>query len=194
MLTPIAIAGSKKQILRARMKAVRADVALPNAPAQAAANFMSSIETRPGACVALYFPVKGELDTWPLAEALFADGLEVALPVVFGRRKPLIFRRYTEGQTLIKGRFGIDTPDETAPEVTPDIVVTPLLAFDREGRRLGYGGGFYDRTLEMLRNNRKTIAVGFAFASQEVDAVPTGPLDQRLDWVVTERAAFPAHG
>ena len=170
----------------ARARAARAR---PDAARHAARVFMSEIPTPPDAVVALYFPINDELDTEPLAAALVEQGTGIALPVTMGKKNPLIFRRYAPGDALVTGAYGEQTPADDADEVTPAIVVAPLLAFTREGGRLGYGGGYYDRTLAALREAGPVVAVGYAYGAQEVDALPPDPLDERLDWVVTERAA-----
>ncbi len=118
------------------------------------------------------------------------SGAALALPVVAAKKAPLVFRRYAPGDALIIGAYGVKTPDENAEEVVPSIVVTPLLAFTRKGGRLGYGGGYYDRTLADLRKTSAVLAIGYGYGAQEVDALPLSPLDQPLDWIVTERKAF----
>ena len=192
MLPPIAPMTNPKALLRERMKAERraAAKARPDAAVHAARNFMASILVPEGAVVSVYYPIKDELDTEPLVAALIEKGASIALPIVARKKAPLIFRRYTPGDALVDGVYGELVPKKTAPEATPTIVVAPLLAFTRSGDRLGYGGGYYDRTLAGLRKNGDVIAVGYAFGAQEVDAVPVSPLDQPLDWVVTERAAI----
>ena len=192
MLPPIAPLFDPKAILRERMKGERraAAKARPDAGVHAAANFMTAIERPEGAVVSLYFPMRDEIDTEPLVAALIEDDAKVALPVVARKKAPLVFRAYSPGDAMVKGSYGELVPAKTAPEVRPDILVVPLLAFTRAGGRLGYGGGYYDRTLEALRNGGKPLAVGYAFGAQEVDALPLSPLDQPLDWVVTERGAI----
>ena len=182
---------SKKTALREMYRGARrrAAKARPDAARHAARVFLSEIPLPDGAVVALYFPINDELDTEPLAAALVEKGVSIALPVTQGKKKPLLFRRYAPGDVLVPGAYGEQTPDETAETVTPSIVVAPLLAFTREGDRLGYGGGYYDRTLAALRRDGAVLAVGYAYGAQEVDALPPDPLDERLDWVVTERAA-----
>lgn len=167
----------------------KAAKARPDAGQHAARNFIGNIPIPENAIISLYYPLKDELDTEPLAAALVEKGCAIALPVTMSKKEPLIFRRYTPGDALIPGAYGEQTPDESADIVTPTIVVAPLLAFTREGDRLGYGGGYYDRTLAGLREAGAVLAVGYAYGAQEVDAMPLDPLDQRLDWVVTERAA-----
>ncbi|GJL91727.1 5-formyltetrahydrofolate cyclo-ligase [Hyphococcus sp.] len=192
MLPPIATLFDSKAILRERMKGERRAVAKarPDAGVHAAANFMSAIDRPNDVVVSLYFPMRNELDTEPLVAALIEEGARIALPVVARKKAPLLFRAYAPGDEMVKGSYGELVPAETARERTPDILVVPLLAFTRAGGRLGYGGGYYDRTLQSLRKNGAPIAVGYAFGAQEVDALPLTPLDQPLDWVVTERGAI----
>lgn len=192
MLPPIAPMLNPKHVLRERMKAERrmAAKARPDAAVHATRNFFASIPIEGGAIVSLYYPIKDELDTEPLAAALFEREIPVALPVVTGKNQPLIFRRYAPGDVLIDGAYGELTPDENAEAVLPSIIVAPLLAFTRNGGRLGYGGGYYDRTLAGRRGEGTVLAVGYAYGAQEVDALPLSPVDQPLDWVVTEREAI----
>ncbi len=196
MLPPIAAFPSPKKILRERMKGERraAAKARPDAGVHAAANFMSAIERPQGAVVSVYFPMREELDTEPLVAALIEEGTQVALPIVEKKKAPLVFRAYEPGDDLVDGSYGELVPAETAPALTPTILVIPLLAFTPEGGRLGYGGGYYDRTLEKLRETGAPLAVGYAFGAQEVDALPLSPLDQPLDWIVTERGATRCSG
>jgi 5-formyltetrahydrofolate cyclo-ligase len=109
-----------------------------------------------------------------------------------GRGFPLKFRRWYPERPLVAGKWGIATPDEGCEEIEPELVVVPLLAFDRGGNRLGYGAGYYDRTLAGLRSRRpgRVLAVGVAYAAQEVALVPVDESDERLDWIVTEKEAI----
>jgi 5-formyltetrahydrofolate cyclo-ligase len=127
-----------------------------------------------------------EVDTAPICAALRAAGVPVALPVVVARGAPLVFRIWAPGDPVRRGPFGIVEPAEGLPEVAPDLVFAPLAAFDRAGHRIGYGGGYYDRTLAQLRAAGRITAVGVAFAAQEVAAIPAAPHDQKLDMIVTE--------
>ena len=131
-----------------------------------------------------------EISTFELFDKLIADGWATALPVVVAKNTPLVFRQWAPGDALVLGRWNIKVPPEEAPEVLPDVLLVPLLAFDRKGFRLGYGGGFYDRTLEKLRALKSVTAIGIAYAGQEVDAVPHEDFDQRLDWIMTEKETF----
>jgi 5-formyltetrahydrofolate cyclo-ligase len=134
-----------------------------------------------GAVVAGFWPLAGEIDVRPLLLALREMGHAIVLPITPPRGQPLTFGLWSPGDTLVPERFGTLRP--TGPERVPGFVLVPLLAFDRRGGRLGYGGGFYDRTLPLLPHR---VALGCAFAAQEVDEVPVGPYDIRLDAVATE--------
>lgn len=140
-----------------------------------------------------YWPIGDEIDPRPLLDSLAARGHPLALPVVGAPDAPLVFRAWSKDDTLMPGPFATRTPGDDAPEVTPRVVIAPLLAFDAAGYRLGYGGGYYDRTLAGLRRGPGAVlAVGVAYRDQQVDAVPRAPYDERLDWVVTETAAHRA--
>ena len=139
----------------------------------------------PGAVVAGFWPLAGEIDIRPLLLALAGRGHVIALPETPPRGQELRFRRWRPGDPLLPERFGTLRPD--GPVIVPDVLLVPLLAFDRAGRRLGYGGGYYDRTLAALPGRR---TIGCAFAAQEVGTVPTGPHDQTLDQIATERGVI----
>jgi 5-formyltetrahydrofolate cyclo-ligase len=138
-----------------------------------------------------FIPYKSEITTIPLMNRLRRQGWQTALPVVIAPEQPLVFRAWTPGDQLVPGVWDIPIPAESAPEVLPDVLLVPMLAFDRRGYRLGYGGGFYDRTLEKLRALKPVVAIGVAYHAQMVDEVPTGPYDAPLDHVMTERETFP---
>ena len=137
--------------------------------------------------MSLFSAIGGEPDTLPLAEALAAARVVTALPVTGTRDTPLVFRRWAPGDPTAPGRMGIAEPVLEAPVVIPDVLFVPLAAFDRRGYRIGYGGGYYDRTLEALRALKPVRAFGVAYAAQEVLFVPDDDHDQPLDLVVTER-------
>ena len=140
-----------------------------------------------------YWPIRDEIDPRPLLDRLAARGHPLALPVVGAPDAPLVFRAWAKDDTLMPGPFGTRTPGDEARELAPRVVIVPLLAFDAAGYRLGYGGGYYDRTLaELRRGPGAVLAVGVAYQDQRVDAVPRAPYDERLDWVVTETAAHRA--
>ena len=127
-----------------------------------------------------------EIDVMPLMARLAGKGWRTALPVVVGRGRPLLFRAWAPGEPTVAGAMSIPVPLDTAPELEPDVLLVPMLAFDGQGFRLGYGGGFYDRTLAGLRASKPVVAVGVAFAAQEVAKLPRGRHDEPLDWILTE--------
>jgi 5-formyltetrahydrofolate cyclo-ligase len=139
-------------------------------------------------------PLKSEINPLPLLRRLADAGAKLALPVVAGRGKPLIMRAYAFGQELNAGVWGIREPKPEAPEVFPDILIVPLAAFDRRGRRIGYGAAYYDMTINRLRGMKPAIAVGIAYAAQEVPEVPVDTHDARLDLVLTERDVIDCRG
>jgi 5-formyltetrahydrofolate cyclo-ligase len=137
--------------------------------------------------VSVFWSMGSEIDTRPLLSLLHAAKHITALPVVAAKASPLVFRRWAPGDALVDGGFGTSIPSPDAETVQPQILFVPLLAFDDSGLRLGYGGGFYDRTLEKLRALDPAVrAVGVAFSGQRVDTVPREPYDQPLDGMVTE--------
>ena len=135
-----------------------------------------------------YWPIAGEIDVRPLMTRLHELGFGIALPVVTGPDRPLSFRRWRPGAALVRGPFGTRHPEPGEPSPPPDIVLAPLLAFDDRGIRLGWGGGYYDRTIGALLRQGSVLAVGVAFAAQRVDVVPHEPNDRRLDWIITEES------
>ena len=141
----------------------------------------------PGAVVAGFMPMRSEIDPLPLLHRFAAAGAALALPVVVERGRRLVMRSYSFGAPLVSGVWCIRQPPADAPEVVPDVLIVPLLAFDRRGHRLGYGVGYYDMTIAALRARKPVLAVGIAFAAQEVAEVPVAPHDARLDLVLTER-------
>ncbi|GHC49159.1 5-formyltetrahydrofolate cyclo-ligase [Neogemmobacter tilapiae] len=150
---------------------------------QAAEILADFLERHPGKALSGYMPMRTEIDPLP---AMAAHDGPVGVPVITAQATPLRFREWSPGCALEDGPFGAKVPAEGA-WIEPDILIVPLLGFDARGYRLGYGGGFYDRTLELLRAKGPRIAVGFAFAAQEMDEVPIDGFDQRLDYLVTEK-------
>lgn len=132
-----------------------------------------------------YLPMRTEIDPLPLLAALGAGGASTCLPVVAARAAPLQFRAWSVGDPTEPAGFGTREPAPSLPPVRPDLLLVPLLAFDRTGYRLGYGGGYYDRTLRSLRDRGRVWAIGVAFDEQEIDAVPHLDYDERLDAVAT---------
>lgn len=185
-----------KAKLRAKLKQRRAEAAGANGAAiaqVAAARFLDALPVSSGRIVGGYWPTAEELDPLPLLRALQQKGATICLPVVTGQHgTPLGFRRWDDlTQAPPSGAYGIPAPPRDAPLLRPDILLVPLVGFDMTGRRLGMGGGYYDATLAMLRSDAAGIlAVGYAFAVQQIPDVPHGGRDQHLDWIVTERAAI----
>jgi 5-formyltetrahydrofolate cyclo-ligase len=165
--------------------------ALPAAERAAAAETIAlrtfPVAVKAGTIVAGFMPMKSEINPLPLMRKLAAAGARLALPAVAGQGKPLIMRAWAFGEPLAAGVWGIREPEPAAPEVAPDILIVPLLAFDRAGQRIGYGAGYYDMTIAALRARQPVAAIGVAFAAQEIAAVPATPRDAPLDLVLTER-------
>lgn len=137
-----------------------------------------------------YYPMGDELDVRPAMVALHRLGILQCLPEVTAKDRPLRFRAWSPGEELEQGTLGTLHPLTAAPLMRPDIVLVPLLAFDGRGHRLGWGGGYYDRTLELLRKTGKVTAIGVGYSAQEVDVLPTGDYDQPVDWIITEKQAL----
>lgn len=153
----------------------------------AAAVFLDRFALTAGTVVSGYWPMGSELDPRPLMERLHTLGCDVALPVTQGRDLPLLFRAWEPGAPLQSGGFGTSIPATDATVRCPSLLLVPLLAVDKDGYRLGYGGGYYDRTLRALRGSgRPVTAVGFAFAGQRVEELPRHDGDEALDWLVSE--------
>jgi 5-formyltetrahydrofolate cyclo-ligase len=181
-----------------RREAVARRDALPAATRTAAAEAIATrpfpIAFAPGAIVSGFMPFKNELDPQPLMRKLAGEGARLALPAVIGRGKPLAMREWAFGETLATGVWGIREPKPEAATVEPEILLVPLLAFDRAGHRIGYGAGYYDLTITLLRARKSVVTVGVAFAALEVPVVPVTPRDARLDLVLTEREVIDLRG
>ena len=188
MSQPSAIADQKSTL---RTAALTLRDAMPAAARQAAAETIAArglpIEVTPGAIVSGFMPMKTEINPLPLLRKLAGQGAQLALPFIAGRGKPLIMRAWKIGGAFKEGQWGIREPLPEAPEVAPDIVIVPLACFDRAGHRIGYGAGYYDMTLAALRARKKIVAIGIAFAAQEIPHVPATERDERLDFVLTEK-------
>jgi len=174
-----------------RRAAIARRDALPAEVRQAAAETIAArafpIPITPVMIVSGFMPMRSEINPLPLMRKLQGQGARLALPVVAGRGKPLVMREWTFGAPLQAGVWGIRQPAPEAAALDPDILLVPLLAFDRAGYRIGYGAGYYDLTIARLRARKAVIAVGLGFAVQEIAAVPATPRDARLDLVLTER-------
>jgi 5-formyltetrahydrofolate cyclo-ligase len=142
------------------------------------------------AIVSGFLPIGEEIDPAPLMRRLHEAGYGLCLPVMEGKGKPLVFRAWAPGEPLTEVMWGIREPLPEANVLEPDIVLCPLLVVDGSGYRLGYGGGFYDRTLARLRAMKPVICIGLAFDEQKIDAVPHSDYDERLDWVLTPSGAL----
>lgn len=139
-----------------------------------------------GTIVAGYWPIITEIDVRPLLARLAERGMVLALPVLSGRDRPLGFRRWQPTEELEEGALGTAHPPATSPELRPNVVLVPTLGYDWHGSRLGQGGGYYDRTLNHLRNEGHVIAIGVAYAAQRLAQIPCAPHDAPLDWILTE--------
>ena len=181
-----------KTALRVRMRGVRRRLAeaIPDA-AERAARWLPLSRFGRFSIVAGYWAQGSEMNPRPVLDAIL--GLEpgkmrAALPVAVDRGSALSFRLWRPDERLVPDAFGIPAPPPIAEEVLPNLVLAPLLAFDRQGGRLGQGAGHYDRTLKNLKAQRAVFVLGLAFSGQEIDAVPTDAHDQRLDAILTETA------
>jgi len=174
-----------------RREALARREALPAAERAAGAAAIAArplpILVRPGGIVSGFSPLKSEINPVPLMRAFAAAGAQLALPVVAGKGRPLTMRAWSFGEPLNSGVWGIREPTPEAPEVFPDILIVPLLGFDRTGQRIGYGAGYYDMTIGRLRTMKAITAIGIAYAAQEIPRVPFTPRDAVLDLVLTER-------
>jgi 5-formyltetrahydrofolate cyclo-ligase len=185
------IAPLDKKTLRKEMRVLRRRLLdeTPGAARRAALRLPVSRFSR-FSVVGAYCAQGTELDPGPILQAILElnPGARAALPVAAEKDAPLVFRLWRPDDPLKPDAYGIPSPLPSAPEALPNLMLTPVLAFDRDGGRLGQGGGHYDRTLANLRRQRPVFVLGVAFAGQEIDAVPMGPHDQRLDAIVTETA------
>jgi len=190
-MTDPAELATRKAHMRLAARRARADADPEGAGAAAAALFPAAL-LGPGV-VAAYWPLGGEFDPMPLVARLRASGADIALPRVANRGGAQTFHVWAPMGDLTPDAFGVPSPAPGAPEVAPRAILTPLLAFDRAGGRLGQGGGHYDRILARLKP-LGTVAIGLAYAAQEVAQAPMGAHDVRLDWVVTEKEAMRCAG
>jgi 5-formyltetrahydrofolate cyclo-ligase len=144
--------------------------------------------------VGLYIPINDEIDCHLLTLALHYHEFITALPCVIGPQRPLIFRAWTPRDKLITGAYNIPEPSQRLPEVIPDIIFLPVVAFDRAGYRLGYGAGFYDRTLRALETVKPPLTIGIAYSGQEVEDIMPQDHDVRLDLILTEKEIISCTG
>lgn len=179
-----------KATLRKAMIETRAAIgpqARAHAAGAAATHAEALLALHPGSApvVSSFWAIGPELDPVSLEAALVSRGASLSLPVMIGKGKPLEFRRYAHGDTLVTRMWGIHEPKPDAQVVDPDILLVPLLAADLSGARLGYGAGFYDRTLQGLRARKAVTAVGFCYDEQVIASVPHMDYDEPLDWLLT---------
>jgi 5-formyltetrahydrofolate cyclo-ligase len=176
-----------KRELRAAMRATRKRLAgLDAGAADRAADQAGALP--PGRIVAVYSAIGSELDVEALSHALVRAGRQLCLPVVIERDAPMIFRRWLPGEPLELDEAGVPAPFPLAEVVDPDLILTPLLAFDARGSRLGQGGGYYDRTFAA---RPEVTRIGFAYSGQEIQDLPVEPHDIRLHGVLTETGYRP---
>jgi 5-formyltetrahydrofolate cyclo-ligase len=194
--TVVDSASEEKAGLR-RAAAARRD-ALPTDMRKAAAEAIAvrpfPLAVTPGTIVSGFMPMQSEINPLPLMQKLADAGAQLALPKIAGRGKPLVMRAWQWGAPLEAGQWGIREPKADALEVDPDILLVPLLAFDRTGHRIGYGAGYYDVTIAGLRSRKAVTAVGIAFALQEIPTVPASGRDARLDFILTENEVIAIKG
>ena len=185
----------RKRQARTAAKMARAEAAADDPLATGYAlceRVLGALSFPAGCVVSAYWPIGSEIDPRPLMQRLHDDGHQIALPVVTEAGAPLLFRAWRPEDPLEPAGFDTRVPLEYQPELTPRVLIVPMLAFDRSGHRLGYGGGFYDRTLARLRESGigPVLAVGVAYTAQEVAEVPRDGSDQPVDWIVTEAEAL----
>lgn len=185
---PQSIAATKKQLREQAL--ARRDALAPDYRQHAAetvANAPFPVEVREGTIVAGFFPMKTEISPLPLMRKLAAAGARLALPRIQGRGHPLSMRAWGFGDALVPGQWGIREPAPDTPEVAPDILIVPFAAYDRLGYRVGYGAGYYDRTIATLEAKKKIVTVGFGCVAQEIERCPVEEHDKQLDFIVTEQ-------
>lgn len=186
----------QKQDLRNTMRKrhMELNASIPQAAKKVRDLFLRHITLPKESLIALTVAQNGELDPLPLGLALLEQQHRLCLPIVTGKNKPLLFRAWKPGDSLKTGKYNILEPLPSADIIEPDVLLIPLLAFDRQGNRLGQGGGYYDRTLASLRGKTKILAIGLGFAAQQVPIVPCHRNDQRLNIIVTENEIIRMNG
>lgn len=181
------VADIKKQLRKSARETRAAAFARHGAAAsdRIAAHGIAFANPPAGGVVTGFGAIGEEINPLPLMTRLMGEGHTLALPVMEAKGKPLLFRAWKPGDPMNEVMWGIHEPLASAPTVEPDVLLVPLLVFDAEGYRLGYGGGFYDRTLARLRAMKRIVAIGIGYDEQRLDAVPHCDYDERLDWVLT---------
>lgn len=181
------IAAQKQAVRKAAMATRKAaHEAAKGAGEVACAHFLTWLDSTPmPRVVSSYMPIYSEIDIRPAMLALHQRGVAICLPVIIGKAQPLKFRSWTPDVPMVRGSFGAKVP-ESGAWLRPDLLLCPMLAFDAGGQRMGYGGGFYDRSIAELKAEKPVQALGYAYAAQQVENLPHEPTDQRLDGVITE--------
>ncbi|HCH23423.1 MAG TPA: 5-formyltetrahydrofolate cyclo-ligase [Oceanospirillaceae bacterium] len=179
----------QKQAFRvtAKAKRLQAFQDQPQAGVQIAEMISGVLELPAHSNVSVFWPLAEELDTLPILHALHTAGHQVLLPIMQGAGKPLLFGCWAPGDVLVEAAFKTLQPSPEQARMTPDVMLCPLLAFDRNGYRMGYGGGFYDRSIAQIKAQGELCTIGIAFAAQEVDSIVIGEFDEPLDMIVTEQ-------
>src|SRR6185437_146219 len=189
---------TSEQKAQLRNEALAKRDAMPAAERGAGAETIAArafpVDVKPGMVVSGFMPLKSEINPLPLMRKIAAAGAKLALPAIAGRGQPLTMRAYAIGDEFARGQWGIREPKPERPEVFPDLLIVPLACFDRAGHRIGYGAGYYDMTINRLRSMKPAIAIGVAFAAQEIPHVPATDRDARLDLVLTEREVIDFRG
>jgi 5-formyltetrahydrofolate cyclo-ligase len=195
-MDPIASIVAKKAALRE--EALRRRDALPVDARAVAAEAIATrglpVTVVRGSIVSGFMPIRSEINPIPLMRRCAEAGARLALPAILQRGTPLALRLWSVGERLVPGQWGIREPAPDAPEADPDIMLVPVVAFDRRGGRIGYGAGYYDMTIAGVRARKTVVALGVAYATQEVPEVPLLAHDVRLDLVLTERESIDCRG
>ncbi len=179
---------SQKETMRTEAKRARGLLSMDAGEHKAlCSNFFDNIEITKDSVVAAYLPIDRELDTHMLIDELWSRGASVVLPVIQEDSRILKFAKFNNGTKLKKGKFGVVQPADTQ-YLSPDIFIVPLLAFDRKGNRLGFGGGYYDATLAHYKKDKDIIAIGLAYAEQAcLFNLPAEDHDIKMDWIITQQ-------
>lgn len=182
----------QKYDLRETMKILRVKLKskTPDAPSLISSNIPDVLVPAIATEVSSYLPIGSEIAPMILAQKLISKGSALSLPRLEKENGKIVFVRWNFGDPLEETTFSINQPLENSNYVSPELILVPLLAFDRSGSRLGYGKGHYDRAIKALRLSKRVNVFGVAFAGQEVAAIPTEPHDEKLDWVITEKEAI----
>ena len=172
--------GVSKKELRVIAKNKRSQINKPDAASKLCANFLKNILLKPNSIIAIYSPTQNEIDVIPLGKKLIQLGHKICLPVIKG--DILEFHEWDGAEELVESKYNIKTPKPNTQHLTPNYIIVPFLAFDSTKHRLGYGGGYYDKTMHSMT----AIKIGVGYAEQQVDKIPTNETDIKLDFIVTD--------